>query len=118
MPADRVFIDAFERGAIPPSAFHHADHVRLALAYLMDSASAAEAADRMAAALRAFARGAGQEAKYHHTLTVAWVHIVARLLDKELPLAHYSRERLFSDEARRRWVEPDLRPLDSGPRRL
>ncbi|MEQ1549970.1 hypothetical protein [Sphingorhabdus sp.] len=30
---------------------------------------------------------------------------------RELPLAHYSRERLFSVEARLGFVEPDLRPL-------
>lgn len=30
---------------------------------------------------------------------------------RELPLAHYSRERLFSIEARLGFVEPDLRPL-------
>lgn len=27
-------------------------------------------------------------------------------------LAHWTRDRLFSVEARRSWVEPDLRPLD------
>ena len=30
---------------------------------------------------------------------------------RELPLVHYSRERLFSVEARLGFVEPDLRPL-------
>ena len=29
------------------------------------------------------------------------------LADKDLPLKYYSRERLFSDEARAEWVEPD-----------
>ena len=33
------------------------------------------------------------------------------LADKDLPLQYYSRERLFSDEARAAWVEPDLRAL-------
>jgi hypothetical protein len=33
------------------------------------------------------------------------------LADKELPLQYYSRERLFSDEARAAWVEPDRQPL-------
>ncbi|WP_184716917.1 hypothetical protein [Caulobacter sp.] len=31
--------------------------------------------------------------------------------DKDWPLTHWSRERLFSVEARRGWVEPDLKPL-------
>jgi O-phosphoseryl-tRNA(Cys) synthetase len=109
--SDEAFIRAFESGQIPPEDFHHADHVRLALAYLMDSASVADAAERMASSLRAFARAAGHEDKYHHTLTVAWVRLVARLLDKSLPLAYYSNDRLFSREARERWVEPDVQLL-------
>jgi hypothetical protein len=31
------------------------------------------------------------------------------LLDKTLPFNHWSRERLTGEEAKRRWVEPDLR---------
>jgi len=106
--SDRAFIEAFERGDVPASEFHHADHLRLALAYLADSSSVDEAIARMAAALTTFAAAAGVPDKYHHTLTVFWMRMVARLLDKDLPLAYYSRERLFSDEARARWIEPDL----------
>jgi hypothetical protein len=46
-----------------------------------------------------------------------WEERVGRLLerygDRELPLRHYSKERLMSREARIGWVDPDLRPL--GP---
>jgi hypothetical protein len=68
--------------------------------------------------------------RFHHTLTVAWVRLIdaARrthpdlafdalvdacpwLLDKDAPLAFYSRDHLYSDEARKSWVEPDLMPL-------
>ena len=108
---DQEFIRAFEGGRIAPGDFHHADHLRLALAYLMDSVSVEEAAERMGLSLRAFARSAGHEDKYHHTLTVVWVQLVARLFDRELPLAYYSRDRLFSSEARERWVEPDVQQL-------
>jgi hypothetical protein len=111
MMTDRDLIEAFEAGRIAPADFHHADHLRLALAYLTDSRSIEEAADRLAASLRAFARSAGQETKYHHTLTIVWLRLVARLLDKQLPLAHYSHDRLFSADARERWIEPDVRPL-------
>jgi hypothetical protein len=40
-----------------------------------------------------------------------------RLLDKDLPLAFYSREQLFSDRARLAWLEPDRQPLtpDAAP---
>jgi len=108
---DAAFMRAFESGHIAPHDFHHADHLRLALAYLGDSASIDEATARMAAALRTFARAAGKEEKYHHTLTVVWVRLVARLLDQRLPLAYYSHDRLFGADARERWVEPDLQPL-------
>jgi hypothetical protein len=46
-----------------------------------------------------------------------WAERVARLLsrygDRELPLRHYTKDRLMSPEARFGWVEPDLMPL--GP---
>jgi len=112
---DRDFIHAFEGGGIAPSDFHHADHVRLALAYLMDSASTEEATDRMAASLRAFAEAAGKADRYHQTLTAVWVRLVAALLDQQLPLTYYTRERLFGADARERWVEPDIAPLPAAP---
>jgi hypothetical protein len=111
---DRAFLQAFEGGEISPAEFHHADHVRLALAYLMDSSTVSEAIDRMTASIRGFARAAGHEEKYHHTLTVAWVRLVARLLDQRLPLAYYSHDRLFSNDARERWIEPDVLNLPPG----
>jgi hypothetical protein len=109
--SDRAFIRAFESGRISPADFHHADHLRLALAYLIDSASVAEATDRMAASIKAFAHAADHDEKYHHTLTVVWVRLVARLLDQGLPLSYYSHDRLFSSDARERWIEPDVQGL-------
>jgi hypothetical protein len=45
----------------------------------------------------------------------SWPERVARLLsrygDRELPLRHYTKDRLMSPEARFGWVEPDLQPL-------
>ena len=71
---------------------------------------------------------------YHETITQAYLaairalvaalpadtsdaEAVARLLaspmgDKAWPLTYWSRERLFCVEARRGWVEPDLKPLE------
>lgn len=109
--SDAAFARAFERGDIAPADFRHVSHVRLALAYLDESASVDEAAERMASALRRFATRAGHPEKYHHTITLFWMHMVARLLDKSLPLTYYSRERLWSDAARTGWLAPDLRSL-------
>lgn len=93
--------------------FDHAAHVRLALQLLSEEPYEAAVA-RMTATLREKAAAAGHPERYHHTLTLFWMRRVARLLDKDLPLAYYSRERLSSDAARRGWVAPDLRDLDEA----
>jgi hypothetical protein len=38
--------------------------------------------------------------------------LASEIGDRSWPLCFYSKERLFSVEARRGWVEPDLEPLD------
>jgi hypothetical protein len=111
---DAAFARAFERGEVAGADFRHASHLRLALAYLEESSSLNEAEIRMASSLRDFATGLGHPEKYHHTLTLFWMRMVARLLDKNLPLAYYSPERLWSDAARTGWIEPDLRTLDDA----
>jgi len=114
---DSAFARAFERGEIPPADFHHAAHLRLALAYLAECESVDEATAKMSAAIRQFATALGRPNKYHHTVTVFWIQMLARLLDKNLPLTYYSPGLLWSDEARGRWVAPDLRTID-GPARV
>jgi hypothetical protein len=119
---------ALERGEIKD--FHHASHLHVAWVYLTESSSVQEAARRMRNTLRRFAAGAGKPEKYHETITLFWVRLLSRahaasraerledivhanpqLLEKNLPLAYYSPERLFSDEARTSWIEPDLKLL-------
>ena len=95
-----------------PHAFDHGAHLAMALEYLRASPSFDEAAARMEETLRAKASAAGVPEKYHHTVTLFWMRMIARLMDKELPLSYYSPERLLSEAARLGWLEPDLRPLD------
>ena len=76
-------------------------------------------------------RRCGDPTGYHETVTVLFLRRVARQLENnpdtglvamidELTascgvdwlLGYYSRERLWSAEAKAGWVEPDLRPLD------
>jgi hypothetical protein len=90
----------------------------------------AAGSNKMRDTLRQFAAAAGKPQKYHETITLFWVHLLSRahaashgerleeivhanpqLLEKNFPLAYYSAERLFSNEARTSWVEPDLKPL-------
>ena len=80
------------------------------------------------AAIRQFATRHGHGDRYHETMTRFWLRVVGmgiarhptlpfdallvaepHLLDKDLPYRHWSRERMGSDDARREWVEPDLR---------
>jgi|KBSMisStaDraftv2_1062788.scaffolds.fasta_scaffold524291_2 hypothetical protein len=94
------------------SGFDHAAHIRLALDCLVEEPTFAAAADRMSAVLRGKAGAAGHPEKYHHTVTLFWMRMVARMLDKNLPLTYYSAARLSSDAARAGWVEPDLQAID------
>ena len=121
---------ALERGEIANENFHHVSHLHVAWVYLAESSSVQQAATKMRDTLRRFAAAAGKPQKYHETITLFWVHILSReyaasrgkrldqivhanphLLEKNFPLAYYSADRLFSDEARTSWVEPDLKPL-------
>ncbi len=128
---DRRFRETFEACELAPESFRHRAHVRLAYIYLAEHDPDA-AAVRMRTALQTFLRHHGVDAaKYHETMTRAWVlavrHFMSRaaptasadafidahpaLLDGTIMLRHYSRGALFSDEARRRFVEPDLAPI-------
>ncbi len=98
------------------AGFHHADHLQLAIEILRDAPSFDAAVDRMAAMLRAKAEAAGAPEKYHHTVTVFWMRLVAWLLDKDLPARFYSDAALRSEAARLGWVEPDRSPMPDEAR--
>ncbi len=128
---------AFAAAALTPAEWTHEAHVRTAFLfasrYPLD-----EAHLRMRAGIvRMNARHGLVESPargYFETLTFAWLALVddarrrsgaatsedllarcPELRERELPLAHYSRERLFTTRARARFVEPDLAPLPEGP---
>jgi hypothetical protein len=129
--ADRTFRTEFEGCRFPPGEFGHRAHVRLAYVYLAEHDPDA-AHQLMRDALLAFLRHHGVDvSKYHETMTRAWVLAVRhfmetspgsesseafvegnpRLLDSKVMLTHYSAEVLFSEEARSRFLEPDLSPI-------
>ena len=125
---DSELTRALERGEIANEDFDHTSHLHVAWAYLAESSSVEQAASKMRHTLRRFAAAAGRPQKYHETITLFWVNLLAyaltrekrleefvganpQLLEKNFPLAYYSAERLFSDEARTSWLEPDLKPL-------
>lgn len=129
--ADLRFAERFAAAEISAAEFHHRDHVRLAYVLLCELAPE-QAHERMRAALKKFlSHHQVNPAKYHETITRAWILAVARfmaqaapatsadqfiadnprLLDPDIMLSHYSRERLFSDDARQRFLAPDRAPI-------
>jgi hypothetical protein len=124
------FVAAVEECRYAIAEFRHADHIRLAWIYVRRY-GAGKAEKRIAETIRRFAISHGHEAKYHETLTRAWLRLVATaehltptvtafddllashgwLLDRSALSAFYSDMRLSSEAARHRWADPDRRPL-------
>ncbi|HML16535.1 MAG TPA: hypothetical protein VK419_05900 [Bryobacteraceae bacterium] len=113
---DEQFARAFERYEIPKEEFHHRDHVRLAR-YYVRRYGAHDAEPRIASAIRRYAEHLGVSEKYHHTITIAWMRLVAHapssdaLLDPEYLNEFYSAELLATPAARNIFVAPDKKPL-------
>jgi len=126
---DAEFVRAFEIRQLKDAHFGHRDHLRMAWWYLQDR-SLKDAVARTQEAIRSFARDHAHIYRYHATLTELWVRLIAahrdghpfstfgdfidangELLDKKLPLRFYSAGLLYSDDARSRWVAPDVRSL-------
>jgi hypothetical protein len=128
--SDEALVEEFESCRLPAAQFHHADHIRLAWIFLgqMDEA---EATRRIEQAIRRYAEHNGIGQKYHQTITLAWMMLVAAArratphaasfdefaeLHAELLAVknlnnYYTPERLANPEARMGWLEPDLEPL-------
>jgi len=120
-------VSDFERGHVP-GEFHHADHVRVAFAYVSQFPFL-EAIERFSAALKRYALSKGKPNLYHETITWAylflirerraraghtqtWEEFAARnpdlLVWKGGVLAKfYRQETLDSDLARHMFVLPD-----------
>ncbi len=131
-PADELFLRAFEAGQIANQSFHHPDHLRLAWIQIR-RLGLEPASEAVARAISDFAARHGRADRYHDTMTRFWLRVVAlginrhrslgfddllaaepHLLDKDLPFRHWSPETMAGDEARRHWVEPDLRPIPAA----
>lgn len=120
---------------LPKPEWTHAAHFAAAIWFL--SADPRGTFASMPDVIRSYNEATGvantTDSGYHETITIASLRAALEALrsspaDQPLfetlnsllasPLgqsdwlfAHWSRERLFSPEARRSWVEPDLRPL-------
>lgn len=129
---DRAFQNQVESCEFPVSEFDHKAHVRMAYTYLVDN-DTTESVRLMRNTLHGLLHHAGIEPsqKYHETITEAWVlaiqHFMTKtdksesaddfikknevLLDPRIMMSHYSAEVLFSEPARKSFVEPDLDPI-------
>lgn len=120
----------FETGTIARDKWRHAEHLTVALYYLSRhdfETALVKMRDGIFNLLKSFGVDLNVEMPYHETLTVFWLRTVADFknskngasiveicnelvekFDKDYPLKFYSREQLFSDEARAKLVEGDL----------
>ena len=122
--------------SLPKAEWTHAGHFAAVL-WLLRCRPGFDGARDMPGLIRAYNLATGvantDSGGYHETITLASLraagaalaeaapatplHLVLDRLfagpagDKDWLLAYWSRERLFSPEARRRWVDPDLAPL-------
>jgi len=124
---NRDLIHRFESDAVPEDSFHHADHVRLAFAYLCEY-PVLQALEKFASALKRFAAARGKTQLYNETITCAYLFLIRErmvccegadweefahqnpdlLIWKDGVLSRYYREAtLKSDLARRVFVLPD-----------
>lgn len=128
---DKELINRFESGAVSTSDFHHADHVRLAFAYLREF-STLEALQRFSAALKHFAACHGKDQLYNETITWAYIFFIAERIARSgaeqldwtqfaeknpdllvwkggILTRYYEDATLKSDLARRTFIFPDKR---------
>jgi hypothetical protein len=132
--ADLEFERRFAAGDLPPGDFDHRAHLRLAYIHLATHGPD-EAISTFREALLGFLRHHQIDpGKFHETITQAWLqavwHFMQRagdttgsedfmlrssvLHDPKVMLTHYSANVLFGDEARRRFIAPDLDPIPRG----
>jgi hypothetical protein len=125
--SNEELIRRFEDDAFPEDSFHHADHVRLAFAYLCQY-PALRALEKFSTALKRFAAARGKAQLYNETITCAYLFLIRErmarcegadweefarrnpelLVWKNGLLDRYYREAtLKSDIARRVFVLPD-----------
>ena len=128
---DHEFKEQFETCKLPVSGFNHRAHLRLAYIYLTEN-NDETAYQLMRGSLHGFLEHNGVDlSKFHETITRAWLLAVRhfmekdsgaesansfidcnpKMLDKDIMMTHYSAEVLFSNEARKDFVAPNLDPI-------
>ncbi len=129
--SDEEFVEKLVSGTLNPGLFSHEAHIRLAWIFISKSGEEKAIADTCAA-IKGYVDHLKIKGKYHETITVAAVKLVAGamrthnyagvrdLLAKNASLLHHFKESVqrhysfdvFDDpRARDQYVEPDLIPF-------
>jgi hypothetical protein len=125
--ADLYLISEFEHGRVPGD-FRHANHMRVAFAYVSQF-TMPQALERFSAALERFAISKGKANLYHETITWTYLLLIGERLARAKCIQsweefaeenqdllvwkngvverYYSKPTLDSDLARKRFVMPD-----------
>jgi hypothetical protein len=136
---DRVARGLIER-TLPKGEWTHHAHLRAGLWHVLRYSDAV-ALELLRERIRAYNQATGVantlSTGYHETITRFYVVMIRAFLrstdatlpidilaetliehigERDLPLRYYSKEVLFSPEARTAWVEPDREPLTSSVR--
>jgi hypothetical protein len=123
-------VQGFQSCTTDKAEFKHRDHLTVAVAYLREL-TLEQSLDKMREALLRFVdHHKVDRQKYNETITVFWFQMVAaamttmpanvtvveqcnRVLESfsnaDLVLDYYTRDLLFSERARKEFVEPDLK---------
>jgi hypothetical protein len=122
----------------PAARFHHREHC-LATAYYLKAGPQTDWRKQLPTLIRRYNEAMGgantEDAGYHETITQFYIDAIEDFLKrhaehsleaacaallaspiagKNFALEFYSRERLFSREARRRYLPPDLKSFGAG----
>ena len=130
---DRKFLKDIESCQFPVIDFDHRAHLRLAYVYLAETRDVEKSLEFVRKALLGLLQHAGIDpaAKYHETLTEAWLLAVHHfmhtqsqtksadefinqnpiLLNSKIMLTHYSKDVLFSKRAKMNFVSPNLEQI-------
>ncbi|MFN3960676.1 MAG: hypothetical protein ACK4NP_12280 [Parvularculaceae bacterium] len=130
--------DGVRARTLPKPEWTHPAHLVFATALLdREGLTGADAAaPRLIRAYNESVGGVNDDTQgYHHTITLFFLRAIDEFLEPfsgeglglratrllasplaapDFPLRHYSRERLFSVEARRGWLAPDLARMERG----
>lgn len=129
-------VRGFENGTIARADWRHTEHLTVALYSLSHhdfDLATNKMRDGIFNLLKAFEVDVQKEMPYHETLTIFWLRTVADFanskngasivetcnelvekFDKDFPLRFYSRGLLFSDNARRNFVDSDKEEGEKG----